>query len=70
VTIEKPGSKFPIDMKAKERPQGENAGNSRRRITDQVLLYAAYAEAARDPLFLKDMESTITAYEGATADGL
>ena len=33
-------------------------------------LYAAYAEAARDPVFTKDMESTTAAYEPTAADGL
>jgi len=33
-------------------------------------LYAAYAEAARDPLFQDDMESTTAGYERTAADGL
>lgn len=33
-------------------------------------VYDAYAEAARDPLFLEDMKSTTAAYDPATGDGL
>lgn len=33
-------------------------------------VYDAYAEAARDPLFLEDMNSSMAAYELATGDGL
>jgi len=33
-------------------------------------VYDAYAEAARDPLFLEDMHSTTAAYDRATGDGL
>jgi hypothetical protein len=58
-------------MEGKARTQGENAdSNCGRRSGDQVRLYAAYAEAVQDPLFLEDMESTNAAYEGAAADGL
>jgi hypothetical protein len=33
-------------------------------------VYDAYAEAARDPLFLEDMRSTGAAYDPAAGDGL
>jgi hypothetical protein len=33
-------------------------------------VYAAYAEAARDPVFREDMESTTAAYERTVGDGL
>lgn len=33
-------------------------------------LYAAYAEAAADPVFMADMEATARAFDGALADGL
>jgi hypothetical protein len=58
-------------MEGKDRTQGENAdGNFHQRTEVPVRLYAAYAKAARDPLFLEEMESTIASYETATADGL
>lgn len=33
-------------------------------------VYDAYAEAARDPLFLEDMQSTTAAYDPASGDAL
>lgn len=33
-------------------------------------LYAAYAEAAADPVFVADMEVTTRAFDGTLADGL
>jgi hypothetical protein len=36
----------------------------------KMQLYASYAAAAEDPVFLEDMESTEAAYDLATSDGL
>lgn len=59
----------------------EGAASSQNAFVEQALvrelaevrrqkLYASYAEAARDPAFLKDMQDTADAFEATVADGL
>jgi hypothetical protein len=59
----------------------EGAAESQNALVEQALLqylaerrremlYSAYAEAARDPLFMADMHDVSGAFERAVADGL
>lgn len=48
----------------------EDAIRMKLREVRRERLYAAYAEAAQDPGFLAEMESTTRAFEGTVDDGL
>lgn len=48
----------------------EEAILSRLREIRRAKVYAAYAEAAADPLFMRDMEEVTDAFDAAVDDGL
>ena len=48
----------------------ELAIRERLRWTRRQSLHNAYAEAARDPAFVEDVEETVRAFDATTADGL
>jgi hypothetical protein len=48
----------------------EEAVKDKLRELRRARVYQAYAEAARDPAFIEDLDATTRAFEATTADGL